>query len=117
MYFRLNIKAQANLLKKMIRKNFNYFVLNDIQNIYNNVIYFQGLVLEVNLLRDLNHPNIVKFFHHIVDQRSAMLYIIMEYCPGGDLKRLINRCKETSTFLEESYIWKILQQVFFVYKI
>lgn len=71
----------------------------------------QGLVLEVNLLRELRHPYIVKFLHHVVDKRSTTLYILMEHCPGGDLKRLISKCRQTSTFLEEGFIWRILKQV------
>ncbi|KAK8741703.1 hypothetical protein OTU49_002351 [Cherax quadricarinatus] len=71
----------------------------------------QGLVLEVNLLRELRHPNIVKFLHHIVDRRSTTLYILMEYCPGGDLKHLISKCHQTSTFLEEGFIWRVLKQM------
>lgn len=71
----------------------------------------QGLVLEVNLLRELRHPNIVKFLHHIVDRRSTTLYILMEYCPGGDLKHLISKCHQTSTFLEEGFIWRVLKQI------
>lgn len=71
----------------------------------------QGLVMEVNLLRELRHPNIVRFQHHIVDRRSTTLYILMEYCPGGDLGRLVSRCRQTSTFLEEGFIWRVLSQV------
>ncbi|CAL4121725.1 unnamed protein product, partial [Meganyctiphanes norvegica] len=70
----------------------------------------KGLVLEVNILRELRHPNIVKFLHHIVDRRSTTLYILMEYCPGGDLKTLINKCKKSRTYLEEGFIWRVLKQ-------
>uniref|UniRef100_A0A2P2I8F8 non-specific serine/threonine protein kinase n=1 Tax=Hirondellea gigas TaxID=1518452 RepID=A0A2P2I8F8_9CRUS len=71
----------------------------------------QGLVQEVNLLRELRHAHIVRFLQHIVDKRSATLYIIMEHCPGGDLQRLITRCKAANVFLEEAFVWKILKQL------
>ena len=45
----------------------------------------QQIVAEVNILRDLNHPNIVRFYDRLVDKRNQKIYIIMEYCEGGDL--------------------------------
>lgn len=52
----------------------------------------QMLVSEVNLLRELKHPNIVRYYNRIIDRRNTMLYIIMEYCEGGDLSCLISKC-------------------------
>lgn len=50
------------------------------------------LVSEVNLLRELRHPNIVRYYDRIIDRSSTTLYIVMEYCDGGDLASLIARC-------------------------
>lgn len=72
---------------------------------------FQGLVYEVNLLRELHHPNIVRFFNHLVDRKTGTLFIFMEYCSGGDLYHLIKKCCKTGSFLEEGFIWKVLKQV------
>lgn len=52
----------------------------------------QMLVSEVNLLRELKHPNIVRYYDHIIDWTNTTLYIVMEYCEGGDLSSLISRC-------------------------
>ena len=52
----------------------------------------QQIVAEVNILRDLHHPNIVRFYDRCVDKRNLKLYIVMEYCEGGDLQNLIKRC-------------------------
>ncbi|XP_008113878.2 serine/threonine-protein kinase Nek5 isoform X1 [Anolis carolinensis] len=43
---------------------------------------------EVTLLARLKHPNIVAFFAS--HQEKNKLYIIMEYCDGGDLMKRIN---------------------------
>jgi NIMA (never in mitosis gene a)-related kinase len=43
------------------------------------------LVAEVNILRDLRNPFIVRYYDRIVDKPSTKLYLIMEYCQGGDL--------------------------------
>lgn len=57
----------------------------------------QMLVSEVNLLRELRHPNIVRYYDRIIDRTNTKLYIIMEHCEGGDLSSLITRCiKEKS---------------------
>lgn len=52
----------------------------------------QMLVSEVNLLRELKNPNIVRYYDRIIDRTTTTLYIIMEYCEGGDLSSLITRC-------------------------
>ncbi|XP_077584748.1 serine/threonine-protein kinase Nek5 [Stigmatopora nigra] len=46
---------------------------------------------EVVLLSNLEHDNIVAFIHSFHDRGS--LYIVMEYCDGGDLMMKINRQK------------------------
>nr|XP_025041363.1 serine/threonine-protein kinase Nek5 [Pelodiscus sinensis] len=43
---------------------------------------------EVILLAKMKHPNIVTFYNSF--QEKNMLYIMMEYCDGGDLMRRIN---------------------------
>ena len=51
----------------------------------------QMLVSEVNLLRELKHENIVRYYDRIVDRTNSILYLIMEFCDGGDLATMI--CK------------------------
>ncbi len=53
----------------------------------------QLLVQEVNLLRELRHPNIVRYLDRVIDRTEATLYIITEFCEGGDLAALISRCR------------------------
>lgn len=45
----------------------------------------QQIVSEVNILRELNHANIVKYYDRIIDKANAKIFIIMEFCDGGDL--------------------------------
>ena len=52
----------------------------------------QMLVSEVNLLRELKHPNIVRYYDRIIDRTNTTLYIVMEYCEGGDLSTLVAKC-------------------------
>jgi serine/threonine protein kinase len=43
---------------------------------------------EVDLLRRLSHPNIVEFIELI--QSETRIYVVMEYCGGGDLRDMLN---------------------------
>ena len=68
------------------------------------------LVSEVNILRELKNPFIVKYHDRIVDKHSTTIYIIMEYCPGGDLSSLISKYRRDGGHADEAYVWKVLSQ-------
>lgn len=44
-----------------------------------------SLESEINIMRKLKHPNIVKLFDVVTTNNS--IYLVMEFCAGGDLKR------------------------------
>lgn len=71
----------------------------------------QNIVSEVNILRDLHHPNIVRYYDRIVDKKNTKIYIIMEYCEGGDIGLLIKRLKKNKELIPEEIIWKIFTQL------
>jgi serine/threonine protein kinase len=71
----------------------------------------QHIVSEVNILRELKHPNIVRYYDRIIDKKNTKIYIIMEYCEGGDIGALIKRCKKNKEFIAEDVIWKIFTQL------
>lgn len=54
----------------------------------------QLLVQEVNLLRELRHPHIVRYHDRIISRTTSTLYIIMEYCQGGDLAAHIAKARQ-----------------------
>lgn len=58
-------------------KELNYGIMSEKEK--------QQIVSEVNILRGLSHPNIVKYYDRIIDKQKAKIFIIMEYCDGGDL--------------------------------
>lgn len=47
----------------------------------------------------------------IIDKVSTKIYIVMEYCEGGDLGAVLKRCKKEGTCLEEEFVWKVFSQV------
>ena len=45
-------------------------------------------------MRELRHPNITRYYDRVIDKEKAKLYIVMEFCQGGDLAALIRRRKK-----------------------
>nr|AWD06772.1 Atg1 [Dugesia japonica] len=60
---------------------------------------------EIAVLKDLNHPNIVRLFDHMIAPDGV--YLFMEYCNGGDLAKVLS---ERRTLSEEN-ISSILSQL------
>ena len=69
------------------------------------------LVSEVNILRELKHPNIVRYYEYSIDKSSQIINIIMEYCENGDLASKISNAKKMANFFPEEAIWKIFTQI------
>jgi calcium-dependent protein kinase len=51
---------------------------------------------EVEIVRNLDHPNILKVFEFYQDAKNY--YLVTEYCKGGEL---FDKIVEKGTFLEE----------------
>lgn len=49
--------------------------------------------VEVDLLRRLNHPNIVRYIDSFLSKNNESLCIAMEYCDGGDLASQIKAAR------------------------
>ena len=74
------------LIKILVWKELDYGTMLECEK--------QMLVSEVNLLRELKHPNIVRYYDRIIDRTNTTIYLVMEYCEGGDLSKLISKCKK-----------------------
>ena len=71
----------------------------------------QNIVSEVNILKELHHPNIVQYYDRIIDKQNQKIYIIMEYCEGGDIGKIIKKLKSSQEHFPEELIWKFFIQV------
>jgi serine/threonine protein kinase len=45
---------------------------------------------EIEIMKELDHPNIIKLYDVYIDIKNEYLYLIMEFCDGGDLSDYIN---------------------------
>jgi calcium-dependent protein kinase len=64
------------------------------------------LKMELDILRSLDHPNIIKFYEAYQDPKN--FYLSMEYCCGGELmQRLLQDGN-----LVESEVKRLMKQIF-----
>ena len=64
--------------------------------------HLNELFTEVNILKKLNHPNIVNIFELFQDKKHY--YLITEYCSGGELFDRIKKEKYLSEYMAAEYI-------------
>ncbi|KAG6825152.1 hypothetical protein H0H87_010150, partial [Tephrocybe sp. NHM501043] len=69
------------------------------------------IVAEVNILKDLGHDNIVRYHDRYVDREEGILYILMEYCGGGDLSTVIKQAGRCNRPIPEDKIWGYFLQI------
>ena len=87
----------------LVWKELNYGSMSDKEK--------QLVVSEVNILRELRHPHILRYYDRIIDKPTTKLYVITEYCEGGDLGKLIKRYRAKSGRIDEQRIWKYFAQI------
>lgn len=64
---------------------------------------------EVELLRRLDHPSIVRLYEAAEDPKHSQLILVLEYIPGGDCSDLI---KDRAAPLRESLVARLIFQLF-----
>ena len=99
---RVNKIRRKSDQKVLVWKELNYGKMSEKEK--------QLVVSEVNILRELRNPFIVRYYDRIVDKASTRLYIVMEYCSGGDLGKVIKHQKREGKYVDERLIWKVLAQ-------
>lgn len=82
--FRFVHPVSEPVLQVLVWKEMEYGKMNEKEK--------QQLVSEVNILRLLNHPNIVRYYDRVIDRKEQKIYVVMEYCSGGDLAQYIKQC-------------------------
>lgn len=67
----------------------------------------EQLMCEVEILTKLDHPNIVKYYETYQDDKY--LYLVMEYCPGGELfDKIVSMKDQTFGEVEACHIMQKL---------
>ncbi|CAI2385635.1 unnamed protein product [Moneuplotes crassus] len=69
----------------------------------------QNKLNEVNYMKNLSHPNIIKFYEAF--KVGTKLCIVLEYADGEDLQSIFKHQKEKSRHFSENYIWSLAYQI------
>lgn len=64
-----------------------------------------------------SHPHHVKYFQHFMNKDCSCVCFIMELTDGAPLYSFIEKCREANLQFEESYIWRVLSQLYSAIKI
>lgn len=69
----------------------------------------QQALTEIQYLKMIRNTNVVRYRGFEFEKKQ--LYLLMEYCDGGNLEGLILRRKETKIPFEENEVWEFLIQI------
>jgi NIMA (never in mitosis gene a)-related kinase len=71
--------------------------------------YQQAALREVEILKKISHPNIIKYHFSFIEDNT--LNIITEYAEGGDLYQLLQKHRSRRTLVPESELWRIFHEM------
>lgn len=76
-YGRHSVTGEEVAIKELVTEIFDEKKLKD------------SLMLEIDILKRINHPNIIRL-HDIIEE-TGKIHIVLEYCKGGDLFSFVRR--------------------------
>lgn len=68
--------------------------------------YEKSIKNETDIMKNLNHPYIVKLYETIIDEDTENVYLVMEYMGRGDFSKYLNKRP-----LKEKFALKYLKQI------
>lgn len=69
------------------------------------------MINEVNILREMRHPHIVRYYDTIIVVEKQKIYIVIEFCENGDLATLIENFAKRKKRVEEGFCWRVFYQI------
>lgn len=71
----------------------------------------EQLQAELAILKELRHPNIVRYFEREHHKATQDLHLYMEYCGNGDLGQMIKKLKSKNQYADEEFVWSVFAQL------
>lgn len=97
---KVRLKQDGTIL---VRKEIEYTSMNAQEK--------NHIISELRILRELNHPYIVKYMRHDHIPEKKAIHIYQEFCDGGDLAKVISTFKRNKQSVPEEFIWEVLVQM------
>ncbi len=69
----------------------------------------EDLQREIDLMKSLKHPNIVRYLGAEVDNSKNILHIFQEWAPGGSISSLLKKFGPFSVNVVKSYVTQTLK--------
>lgn len=82
---------------KLLNKSYAVKIL---EKNHQNLLYFEN---ELKILRELDHPNVVKFIEIFVSKEK--MFLIMDYYSGNTLKEYIKNIKNIDEYQMKKYLY------------
>ncbi|KAJ9453775.1 Mitogen-activated protein kinase kinase kinase ANP1 [Diplonema papillatum] len=77
----------------------------------------QSYLREIGTMRDLDHPNIVKYYYACYDNVEKLVTLFMEYVPGGSLGKMVRSMdKPLSEMQGRIFIRQILLGLYYLHE-
>lgn len=86
----------------LVRKEIEYTLMNTQER--------NHIISELRILRELDHPHIVKYLRHDHVPEKKAIHIYQEFCDGGDLAKVIANFKRSKQCVPEEFVWEVLVQ-------
>ena len=90
-------------------KNHKIYAMKKIQFNGQNPQFIQNYFNEMNILKNLNNPHIIKYYKVFTDNNYS-LYLIMEFMNNADITGFIKANQVLNKNIKEEEIWNILLQ-------
>ena len=74
-----------------------------------------ALKYEVSILRELDHPNIVKYIYTDADPVKKRVDILLEYVPGGSLSSLLKKFGPFNEKITKIYLRQMLDALVYIH--
>ena len=65
----------------------------------------EEIMREINILKNLDHPNVMKIYEFLEDEKNY--YLIQEFCDEGDLESVLDKKKIFCEFLVKFIMYQV----------
>jgi serine/threonine protein kinase len=85
--------------KVLVWKELNYSRMNKKER--------RMMITEVNILREIEHKHVVKYYDTVIVKEQQKIFIIIQHCPHGDVGAMIELYKRRKKRMDEGFLWQV----------